>query len=67
MKGSPSNFKNRKLSANDYQTRKDEILRKLKNAYEIKMNNQPMFMNMKESELDLMKKKTTDQTIEHVI
>jgi len=46
LKQSPSNFKNRKLSSGDYQSRKDQILMKLKQAYEIKMNNMPLYTNL---------------------
>lgn len=64
--GSPA-LKNRKGGSSDYQTRKDQILKQLKLAYEIKMNNQPIFTNMKESEMAIYKQKSNDRAIEQVI
>jgi hypothetical protein len=64
--GSPS-LKNRKRTSSDYQSRKDQVLKQLKLQYEIKMSNQPIFTNIKESEIYMMKQKSNDRAIEEVI
>jgi hypothetical protein len=51
MRQNSPGLKSRKRTSSEYQSRKDQILKQLKIQYEIKMANQPMFTNMKDSEM----------------
>ena len=47
----------RMLSSSEYNSRKDKILNDLKQTYEIKMNNQPLYtqFTFKENEIEALK------------